>query len=341
MDKKIVIGHFLYSLGKGGMENGVVKLINFSSKEKYRHIIISLKENISLRERLEDTSVKIYVIEGKSIIKRITQLYKIIRQEKINIMHARGWPTMFETVILKIICPGLTSIFAFHGRIHEELEGRKLKRYIAQIIFARFINQIVTLTESMQEELAEEFKISRKKIKVVHNGVLQKKFDEKKRSQIRSEFNILESEIVIGCVGRLDPVKGIETIIDAFNKYYEKQNRGYLFIVGEGEEPYYAYLKSKVRNLKSSCRIILTGFKTDVEEFIQMFDIYVQTSLYEGLSNTILEAMSAGLPIIVRISAYEKSYTKRIMLLANIISLLWPFFISLIKFNRQLLLQRT
>ncbi len=278
------------------MESGFIKLVNNSNSDSFRHIIIILNDDIALKGRIKNPFVKIHVFRMGSVFKNIKNLYRLIKMEKIDILHARGWPTMLEATMVGLILSNLKTIFSFHGRINDELIQINWKRKITQVALARCFSKIITLTESMRDELSKEFILPKSKIKIIHNCVSIYQYSIDIRRKKRREFRIPEDVMVVGYVGRLDPVKRLDIIMEAFDLYYEKYQKGYLFIVGEGEMN--SELKALARRRKSSDRIVFTGFRDDVPDVMRIFDIYVQASIYEGLSNTILEAMSIGLPIV-------------------------------------------
>jgi len=293
---KIVVAHFLFNFGLGGMGSGVLKLVNNFNRKKYQHVIITLCDELALSKRINDPSVSIRVIPGKSVVARIVGLLRIIKQERIDILHARGWPTMLEAAIVRFFYPHLINIFSFHGRSYDELNGIKFRRWILQIFLVRMYKQIITLTESMQNEITQEFLISKQKIKIVRNGVYQNGPLKLSKKLLRAEFKIDKETFVVGFVGRIDPVKNIETIIEAFNTFYERSTAGFLFIVGDGKQ--LTELKQMTSRLNCAKRVLFTGSRDNGPELMAGFDVYLQTSLYEGLSNTILEAMALGLPVI-------------------------------------------
>lgn len=296
MKNEIAVAHLLYSFGKGGMENGVVKLINGTLDKSIRHIVISFTKDISISNRVKGSNFEVYVVSHENTFTRLWYLLKLIRKEKISLIHARGWPTMMEAALLRLMIPKIRAIFSFHGRSHQELSGIGIRRKYAQIVLSRFFDQIITLTESMKLEIINDFRISGKKIEIISNGVHFENFSQGIRKNIRRQLNISQDDLVIGFVGRLDPVKNIPTLIAAFDLLSRKPGEYWLVIVGGGDEE--QRLRSEAFRGPCADRILFTGFVENVQDYMHAFDIYAQSSLYEGLSNTILEAMSLGLPVV-------------------------------------------
>jgi glycosyltransferase involved in cell wall biosynthesis len=292
----MVIGHMLYCLGGGGTEVGVIRLINGLQRADFQHLIISLTDDLTLAGRIKNPAVKTYVLEPQSSIGKISSLFGIVRRHNVDILHARGWPTMFEAALLRLFSPNVRTIFGFHGRTYSDLAQIPLQRRVLQIILARCFDRVVTLCNSMRNELAREFLISPSSIALLPNGVESNQTKIASPAKLRARFGIHDDDFVVGYFGRLDPIKRVDVIIDAFDLFYRTHLKGHLLIAGEGESLH--FLQNRATRTRSSNNIIFAGFRDNVLEIMTMLDVYVQASLYEGFSQTLLEAMSCGLPII-------------------------------------------
>jgi glycosyltransferase involved in cell wall biosynthesis len=135
------------------------------------------------------------------------------------------------------------------------------------------------------------------RINTIINGVDTNKFSPGKGNQLVSQaLNINDSDFVVGTVGRLVDVKNYPELINAFSKFHEKHTNTKLVIVGDG--PCMNDLKSLSHALGLSESIIFTGKRNDISELLKFFDVYALSSWNEGISNTLLEAMSSGVPVI-------------------------------------------
>ena len=124
---------------------------------------------------------------------------------------------------------------------------------------------------------------------------VRKRIDHKEKL---SEFGIDSNSFVIGNVGRLESVKGHRYLIDAFKKIeVERQSVSFkLLIIGDGNEK--ADLKNYVKELNLENRIIFTGFREDIEELMAIMDIFVLSSLREGLPRVLVQAAAVGIPLV-------------------------------------------
>jgi len=188
-------------------------------------------------------------------------------------------------------------VYAFHGKLLSDLDGIPVRRRCIQRFFAPFCDAILTPSKEMQRDYSHTFGIDPHRITVIYNGVNSSIFrPATDRADSRSIFGFASSDIIIGCVARFDPVKNLTGLIKAFNLCTEEFPYLRLLLVGDGEQM--EEIQSLVSNLNLDEYVTLTGLRTDIPRCLQVMDIYVQPSFYEGTSITILEAMGVGLPII-------------------------------------------
>jgi len=109
-------------------------------------------------------------------------------------------------------------------------------------------------------------------------------------------LGIADQEFVVGSVGRLDPVKDYEGLIDAIRQLNQERHNVRLVIAGDGPER--PRLERRLRESSISPKPVLLGQRTDADRLYHVFDTFVLNSIAEGMSNVLLEAMASGVPII-------------------------------------------
>jgi len=139
------------------------------------------------------------------------------------------------------------------------------------------------------------------KVQIIHNGIDIDKFqfDEHERKKIRQELGILSNHQVIGIIGRIRPIKDHPTLIKAASLLSTKINNLMVLVVGEGSVEYIDDLYTLVDKLCLADRVIWLDSRRDIVAIYSALDVLVSSSIGEGFSNVIGEAMSCGIPCVV------------------------------------------
>lgn len=133
---------------------------------------------------------------------------------------------------------------------------------------------------------------------VLNNAIDAKSyiFDNNKHDEQRLKWGIQSNEILVGHVGRFSPPKNHVFLLDIFNEV-QKNVPAKLILVGDGElRP---EIEDKIKSLRLEDKVILTGVRSDVADLLQMMDVFVFPSNYEGLPVTMVEAQASGLPCLI------------------------------------------
>jgi len=190
-------------------------------------------------------------------------------------------------------------ICSYHGLYHPTTLGRKIVGGVFNFMTERFIRHVamscVSVTFYTKNYLVQK-KISTDKIEVIHNGTEDHKLMPNAREQLRNEWNIDSGEIVIGVASRLDPIKGINFLIDAFNELVNRHNNLRLLLIGSGSCK--QELKNKIEDYGITDKTLFLGYRPDVPSCLEALDIFVLPSLAEYHSIGLLEAMRAGKAIV-------------------------------------------
>jgi len=131
------------------------------------------------------------------------------------------------------------------------------------------------------------------KIRVIYNGVDIVRFSSKPRTNLRKELKIDQNSFLIGFVGQLNERKGVDTLLHAF-RIFSKKKKATLLLVGTGS------MEKECRQLAETCpgNVVFTGYCEDIDEIMKAIDVLVLPSLWEGFGIVLIEAMSAGKPVI-------------------------------------------
>ena len=280
------------------MERGLLNLINYGDRDRFHHVIVCLTEAGAFAKLLASPSctiVELHKNEGNDW-RLPWRIARVARQYAVDILHARGWPAMVETVLGGWLANVPATIYTFHGKTFNELQGISLKRRWIQRIMIRRYTRVMTLNRSMRSELSADCLISEALIQIIPNGVNCNIFrPQQQRLCLRSAFDLPKDRLIVGNVARLDPVKNHEVILQALHRI-PKVLRPFFLLVGDG--PHRVALQRQIDQLGLEPDARLFGFSNHIPKLLNCMDFYVQSSFYEGFSNTVLEALACGLPVL-------------------------------------------
>lgn len=133
---------------------------------------------------------------------------------------------------------------------------------------------------------------------MMNNAIDSKKFRFNKEyaKQLKKEMN-LENNLVIGHVGRFNRQKNHDFLIDVFEKVYKRDNSALLLLIGNGEEE--GMIRKKVKFLELEENVKFLGIRDDISDLMQVFDVFLFPSLFEGLPVSLIEAQSAGINCLI------------------------------------------
>ena len=301
-----LVVHVIYALGTGGLENGLVNIINRASPARYRHAIICLTRAEGFEKRITAPNIELISLHKRPghDLKIYWNLWVHLKRLKPAIVHTRNLAAL-EMQLVTCLLPGVKRVHGEHGRDVHDLEGQNKKYNYLRRAIRPFIHHYIAVSKDLAGWLQQTIGVIPQRIKQIYNGVDQEKFSP--QSTIPSTFNELvpnswagEDTLVIGTVGRLAEVKDQLSILEAFALLIEKspeyQRRLRLLVVGDG--PMRERLNDRIESLNLSSQVWMAGDREDIPECLRLMDVFVLPSLGEGISNTILEAMASGLPII-------------------------------------------
>jgi sugar transferase (PEP-CTERM/EpsH1 system associated) len=288
--------HIIDSFGIGGLENGLVNIINRSDPNEFKHEICCIRKSGAAHQRL-NKDILIYEVnkrEGKDY-SVIPKLIKVIVDSRPDIVHTRSWGTV-DGIIASRLAGRKNIIHGEHGWSIYDPSGASRKRIIFRKILSFFLVNVVAVSDDIQNWLKNTCKICPAKIRTIINGVDTDKFAPGSDSSEMKTGLFETDDLIIGSVGRLDPIKNYNILIQAFLKLNSEYKKIRLLIVGNGTE--FDNLKKIAAQSGVSDKILFLGERRDTPDIYRIIDIFVLPSKNEGISNTILEAMSTSIPVI-------------------------------------------
>jgi len=282
------------SMCVGGLERGVYNLTLKLDRKKYDTVFCCLQRKGYFGEILEKKGFKFYELRKKKGFgfNSIPTIRRIIKKEKIDIVHTHNTHP-FQLGILASLGLNVIKIHTDHNSFANN-ESKYL--LLLNRLFYTFVDKVICVTESVKRDWIEKVGVNPKKIVTVNNGSDLSQFDIKVNvAKEMKQLGLNKKDKVIGIVARLSKEKDIFTLLMAFKFVNEKVKYSKLLIVGDGPlrnqlEEFAKY--NWVKNVK------FLGMRTDVHKLMKIFDVYVLSSLSEGNSQTIREAMAASKPVV-------------------------------------------
>ncbi len=298
-----LIVHIIYALGTGGLENGLVNIINRAPPERYRHAIVCLTTSDEFAGRLSAPGVQIITLNKRPGHDLMTywRMWRVLRQLRPAIIHTRNLAAL-EMQLIGLLVPRARRIHGEHGRDVYDLDGTNRKYRLLRQALGPFIHRYIAVSEDLRGWLVDYIGISERRVRRIYNGVDQEKFTP--RAGVRPALGppgfLPDGGLLLGTVGRLAEVKDQHSLLSALHLLVSDQPalRDSLRLALIGDGPLSAGLRRAAEELGIADLVWMPGDREDIPELLQMLDVFVLPSLAEGISNTVLEAMASGLPVI-------------------------------------------
>lgn len=284
--------HLLRSLGIGGTERRVLRLGQGLDPELYEVHVLSL-----------------YAAEGQMLPwpagrhihfpitagfqwRRLLALAAYMRAMRFDVVHSHNWATMFYGVVAARLARVPVVLHGEHGRNDVDRGGVPWKRDMLAALLARLATRVVAVNESISADIRGRWRLDEDDVICLPNGVDLRRFAP------ATEMKDVGSEFVVGTVARLDGIKNLPCLLLAFEKLLELEPSRPMRLVVVGEGPLGGELRQLALRGPAAARIDFVGEAANPQDWYRRFDVYANTSFSEGMSNSILEAMACGVPVV-------------------------------------------
>jgi glycosyltransferase involved in cell wall biosynthesis len=283
---------FTESLTCGGKERRILELIQYLKQHTDYEISLVLTENIIHYEYVHDLGIPIKIIKRKGIKydpQPFLKFYKYCKHFKPDIIHTWGKMTTFYAIPTKIFrgIPLISSMIADAHRDYKVISFNYF--FFRSDIF--FANRV--LSNSKAGLLA--YKIHLAKATTILNGVHLERFQQKyDLPKVRAEFNVV-TKFMVTMVAAFSELKDYDLFLDVAKEIGVLRND--VTLVGVGDGPLLEHIKQRIKK-ENINNVILTGKQKDVERIVAASDIGLLCTFSEGISNSIIESMALGKPVI-------------------------------------------
>ena len=298
-----LVVHVIHHLIMGGLENGLINLINRIPPDRFRHAIVCMSGHSDFSLRIERDDVRIFDMNKRNghDFALYGRLYRLFRRIRPDIVHSRNLAAL-DSLLPATLAGVPRTIHAEHGRDVGDLDGSSSKHRWLRRLHRPMVDHFVALSRDLELYLHEGIGIPQARIAQIYNGVDTELFHPASNGRERLPWpgGGDDGLFVIGTVGRMQAVKDPLTLARAFVLLMQlaprAEERLRLVMIGDGP------LREQALAVLGDAGVAhcawLPGARDDVAAMMRGFDLFVLPSLAEGISNTILEAMASGLPVV-------------------------------------------
>lgn len=283
------------SLNPGGTERLVVELVR-RLRTELPMAVCCLDEAGNWGEGLRRENVGVTALQRRHGFRPQLgrAIARIAAQHGARVVHCHHYSPFVYAAIARLWSPDLRIIFTEHGRLSDAPPSAK--RRTANRVLSHAPREVVTVSSELKQHMvAEGFPTG--KVSVIYNGIdVGVMPGRDMRARVRHELGIADEAVVVGTVARLDPVKDLQTLIQAIGQQSSQSAQMILLVIGDGSER--GRLEASAREVGAGSSIRFLGHREDARDLLAACDVYANSSISEGISLTILEAMAAGLPVV-------------------------------------------
>jgi glycosyltransferase involved in cell wall biosynthesis len=290
------VAHFISSLGIFGAENVLLSLAQYRHQKNLPVFVIGIEHRSQagqvLMQKAQALGIPTCSLKSSSRfdLKLIHNLRKSLQDNHIEVLHTHNYKsTLIGWLAARPL--NIALVATVHG--YTDMNGKvslyeALDRFVLRISF----DQVAVVQEKLLSDMPAAKRV------VIRNGIDIKKFARSKEEgqRIRQQYHIHEDDFVIGSVGRLSPEKNQKFLLETAALIMKQNPKVKVLLVGDGSER--KNLEALCKKLHIESNVVLTGIAEDVASMYQAMDVFVLSSLTEGIPLTILEAMASRVAVV-------------------------------------------
>ena len=296
--------HTIDTTGPGGAETVFIDLATRLPKDQYRSVVV-IRGKGWVYEELNRRGVTPILLDAKGSfnLRYLLGLRKIIRSEGVDLIQSHLLGANVYCSLAGLLT-GTPVVATFHGEVdigtNERLKGLKIGAINCGA------SHIVAVTDSLRDDIISRTSLGEKKVRVIYNGIDTSAFIRSHSSTLREIFGWGEDDVIIGSLGNIRPAKGYDILLEAA-AVLEQSTHSYRFVIaGQGKGKLYDDILALRQKLGLEEKVRFLGFIDDAADFLANIDIFLSSSISEGLPLSAIQAMVAELPIVAtRCGGYE------------------------------------
>jgi glycosyltransferase involved in cell wall biosynthesis len=280
----------------GGAESQALELI--SKLKNFNNIRIKLLCfnycNLVEYAKLNNIEVQVISENDNNIFLFFRKIYKYIINDLPQIIHTHGYKENFFVGFICLFINNIKVVRTFHGK---GMLNASIKHIFIEYVNAFiFSNHLISVSNDLKNYIKEKLKINIK-ISVVHNFIdFSENLKSKSTISLKKKIGILNNNLILGTAGRLVPVKNHKFLLLCMKRIFDNGYRINAVICGDG--PLRDDLLAFSKSIGINCHVKFVGYIDNINDYFEIFDIFILPSLHEGVPMVLLEAMRMKKPII-------------------------------------------
>jgi len=297
MSRRPGVLHLVNILGIGGAEGQFVERLRWLDPRRHRSVVATLRcqgPNLAALAALGMPPREIRLgpsLAHPATLRAIREIAELVEKENIALIHSQD----FYTNLVAAPAALLTGRKLVVSRLDLAHWHGSRRRAALRWVY-RAADRIWVNAWAIERQLVEEEGIDREKIRVIENGIDLARFDRRRKEPLEEGLPVPPGAPVAVIAANFHPIKGQEDAIDALAYLGSRARDLHLLLVGDG--PRREALEARVRARRLQSRVHFLGHRLDVPAILNRADILISSSRAEGLSNSIIEGMAAGLGIV-------------------------------------------
>ncbi len=268
-------------------------------RDEFEVVFIFLQSRGDKPSRMEETNRVYYLPEGWTGVTRflptLVRLTRILRKHRVDVLHCHNHKANFYGVLAGLIAGTRAVLVQFHGL----RRTRGLRRRIENLLILRKAARIIGVSGAVTQDVVDSnWRVSPQRLVVLENSVDYDRFSQTgvSKAEARLMLGLPADAVVFGTIARLTPTKGLPYLIDAFCRVKQRIPLAHLVLLGDGPDE--ATLKQQAQDTPHRSSIHFLGYRPNIEQLIGGLDVFVLSSVAEGMPRVILEAMVVGVPCV-------------------------------------------
>ena len=302
--------HIIDTTGPGGAETVFIDLATRLPKDKYRSVVV-IRGKGWVYEELNRRGVTPILLDAKGSFnfRYLLGLRKIIQRECVDLIQSHLLGANVYCSLAGFLT-GTPVVATFHGEVDIGANERLKDLKFGAINFGA--SHIVAVTDSLLDDILKRTSLKQKKAGVIYNGIDTSAYIRPHSNALRQKFGWSEDDIVIGSLGNIRPAKGYDVLLKAAALLRQSSYTYRFVIAGQGKGELYEDLLAMRKKLGIEESVQFLGFIDDAADFLANVDLFLSSSISEGLPLSAIQAMVAGLPVVAtRCGGYVGLITER------------------------------